>query len=122
MLLGKIRQTLTQDPDFEPYHYPRTRTSNCEATEVQEGGGESPTHPVVMQAGEYHLDLYGSSQVTEVMVGTMSEPLCTVPVERVLPVTSPFELKMLSTRVRRQGVRLGTTCDPVQEETFRLLV
>jgi len=53
--------TLTQDhPDFKPYHHSQTRASNCEATEVQEGRSESPTHPVGKQAGEYHRDVYDS--------------------------------------------------------------
>ena len=81
-------ETLTQDPEFEPYHHARTRTSNCETTEIQEGGGESPTHPVGKQAGEYHQDVYDSSKVSEGEGGTMSELLCT---EHVEPESTPNE-------------------------------
>ena len=115
-------ETLTQDPDFEPYHHARTRASNCEATKVQEGGGESPTLPKGKPAGEYNRDLYDSSQVSEGEGGTMSEPLCTEQVEPESTPNEPLRVRMLLTRVRRQGVRLGTTCDPVPEETFRLLI
>jgi hypothetical protein len=98
-------ETLTQDPDFEPYHHTRTRASNCEATEIQEGGGESPTHPVGKPAGEYNRDLYDSSQVSEGEGGTMSEPLCT---EQVEPESTPNEPLRVED-VTNTGEKAGST-------------
>ena len=97
-----MTETLTQDLDSEPYHA-RTRTSNCEVTKVQEGGSESPTHPVGRQAGEYHRDMYDSSQVSEGEGGTMSEPLCNEQVEPESTPNKPLRVEDITDTSEKAG-------------------
>ena len=52
-----ITKNLTQDPDFDPYHHSRTRTSTCDVTNVTESGSASLKYPVGNQTDEYHRDV-----------------------------------------------------------------
>ena len=97
-------ENLTQDPDFEPYHHSRTRASNYEATEIQEGRSELPTHPVGNQAGEYHRDVDDSPQVSEGDGGTVSEPLCTEQVELESTPNEPLEVEDVTNACERAEI------------------
>ena len=60
-----ITKNLTQDPDFDPYHHSRTRTSTCDVTNVPESGSASLKYPVGNQTDEYHRDEDGTPHVSE---------------------------------------------------------
>jgi len=98
-----MTEDLAQDPDVEPYPHSRTRSSNCEATDLQEGGNASPEHSIGNQAGEYYQDVDNSSQISEAEGGTTSEPLCTELIDPEPNPNTPLKFKVLLTECEWRG-------------------
>ena len=72
-----MTETVTQDPEFDPYHHSNTRTSSCDITNGPEDRSAFLKYPVGDQTDDYHRDVDETPQVSEGEGGTMSEPIRT---------------------------------------------